>query len=263
MASIQTCDFVFNGESNSEHGVLLCKFSDESSSSSNDETATITTSKTYASDIFHLVNVDYEEPLKFSITLCKADGTYFTSDEQRENKKWLCRTDGYHWLHVDQEDMYDIRYNALISFAEMKDIGGKNGGMKFNVQCSSPFSYSFDKTIIKTCSNNTLDFNLYNDSDFSGADKIIYPNIKIVSNISGDIQISNTTTGDIMKFTNCSIGETITLSDAEIPSTTSDRVIIDSWNYGSIGLIDGINSITINGNCTVTFTYSCPRRVGG
>lgn len=260
--TIQGYNFIFNNQSNEEFRVLLCKF-DSITSSSNDEELEITTSKTYGSDIFHLVNIDYANPLKFTLTICKADGTYFSSDEQRAIKKWLCRRDGYHWLYVEQDDLNDIRYNVIISFSQMVDIGGKNGGMSFNVQCDSPFPYSFDKTITKICTAGALTFDTYNDSDFADSDNAIYPNIEITSNTTGTISIKNNTTTEEMIFTECVVGEVITISNNEVITTTANRTIIDYWNYNIIYLIDGTNNITITGNCTVKFTYSSPKRVGG
>jgi hypothetical protein len=263
MASIQDSRFIFNNISSGEFGVLLCRFSTDSSYSSNDEEAEITTSKTYGSDYFHLVNVDYVNPLKFTITLCKEDGTYFDSYEQRNIKKWLCRNNEYHWLYIDQTDLSDIGYECAITFSEMVDIGGRNGGMKFNVQCSSPFPHSRETTKTYTCSSNTLSFNFYYDSDFAEYDKVLYPTVQITSSTNGIIQITNNTTGEYMKFKDCVVGEIITVTSDEIPSTTSNNVIIDRWNYTSLYFVDGLNSISISGNCTLKLTYSCPRRVGG
>jgi phage-related protein len=260
--TIQEYNFIFNGTSNEEFGVILCKF-DSTSSSSNDEETEITTSKTYGSDIFHLVNIDYTNPLRFTLTICKQDGTYFNSEEQRSIKKWLCRTDGYHWLYIDQDDLYDIRYRVIISFGEMVDISGRNGGMTFNVQCDSPFPYSHEKIVSRTCNSGTLTFDVFNDSDFAEADKILYPNIVITSATTGNISIKNNTTNEEMLFTNCLNGEVITITEDEIPSTTANRTIIDYWNYNSIYFVDGLNNVTISGNCTVKLTYSSPKRVGG
>lgn len=262
MATIQGYNFIFNDDNNESYGVIMCRF-DDSSYSSNDEEANIITSKTFGSDVFHLVNVDYENPLKFTITICKEDGTYFNTDEQSRIKKWLCRKDDYHWLYIDQEDMYDIRYKAIMTFAGMKDIGGKNGGMTFNVQCNSPFPYSSEYSVKKICTSETLLFDLYCDSDFAESDSVIYPNVTITSATTGTIQIKNETTGETMKFTDCSVGEVITITENEIPSTSANRVILDHWNYTSLYFIDGDNKIIITGNCTLQLTYSLPRRVGG
>jgi phage-related protein len=260
--TIQEYNFIFNNTSNKEHGVILCKF-DNSTPSSNDEEVGINTSKTYGSDIFHLINIDYSNPLKFQLTICKDNGTYFNSIEQRAIKKWLCRTDGYHWLQIDQNDLSEIRYKCIITFGEMVDIGGKNGGMRFNVQCNSPFPFSRETKKTYTCASGTLSFNFYCNSDFADGDKLLYPSIKITSNTTGTIQIKNNSTNETLIITNCTSGEVITISDDEIPTTSTNRAIIDNWNYNTIYFIDGTNSITITGNCTVEFTYSYSRRVGG
>lgn len=264
--TIQECNFIFNGISSEEYGIILCKF-DNSSSSSNDEETEITTAKTPSSDYFHFVNTDYSNPLKFTFTICKYDGTsngnFFDAYEQRSIKKWLCRTDAYHWLNIDQIDLNGLQYECIITFSEMVDIGGKNGGMKFNVQCSTPFAYSNGTIKTYTCSANTLSFDFYYDSDFAEYDNALYPTVQITSNTIGTIKITNNTTGEIMQFTNCVVGEIITVTSDEIPSTTATSIIIDRWNYNSLYFIDGKNSITISGNCTLKLTYSCPRRVGG
>lgn len=262
MASIQNPNFIFNNKSSEEFDIQLCRFQD-SSYSSNDEEATINTAKSYGSDYFHFINIDYETPLKFTFTICKTESSYFDASQQSHIKKWLCRTDGYHWLYIDQDDLNNIGYECIISFAEMVDIGGRNGGMKFNVQCSSPYSYSKEAPKIRICSSNTLSFDFYCDSDFAEYDKVLYPTVQITSNTTGTIQITNTTTGQIMKFTGCVVGEIITVTSDEIPSTTANSIIIDRWNYNSLYFIDGSNNITISGNCTLKLTYSYPRRVGG
>jgi hypothetical protein len=260
--TIQGYNFVYNGKSSEEYGILLCKF-DDTASSSNDEETEVNIVRTYGSDIFHLTNVDYTSPLRFQLIICRSDGSYIDSYQQREIKKWLCRTDGYHWLYIDQDDLNQIQYKCIITFNSMKDIGGQNGGMLFNVQCNAPYPYSLEQTKNYSCVSGTLSFNFYYDSDFLESDKMLYPNITITSATNGTIEIINNTIGESMKFTECVSGEIITISDNEILTTTANRNIIDYWNYNSLCFVDGINSISINGNCTIKLTYSCPRRVGG
>jgi phage-related protein len=263
MSTIQMHNFIFNGISSEEFGVMMCTFSTSSPSSSNDEETEIITVKTYGSDIFHLVNTNYSNPLKFPITLCNTDGTFIDAYKQRELKKWLCRTDGYHWLSVDQDDLYNIRYKCIMSFSDMEHIGRMNGGMYFNVQCDSPFAYTTEQRKTYTCSSDTLNFIFNYSSDFDKSDKPYYPSLVITSAITGTIRITNNTTNEYIQFTNCTNGEIITISDDGTPTSSINRVIIDYWNYGDLYFVNGSNSITISGNCTLKIIYSYPIRVGG
>lgn len=263
MSTIQKYNFIFNGKSSEEFGVMMCTFSSSSPSSSNDEETEINIVKMYGSDIFHIIDIDYNNPLKFSICLCNTDGSFIDAYEQRALKKWLCRTDGYHWLSVDQDDLYNIRYKCKISFSEMEHIASMNGGMYFNVQCDSPFAHSLEQNKTYTCYSNTTTFNFNYNSDFEESDKPYYPSLVITSATTGTIQITNNTTNETIKFTDCVNGEVITISDDGTPTTSADRVIIDHWNYGDLYFINGNNSITISGNCTLKIIYSYPIRVGG
>lgn len=264
MSTINGYRFSYNGKSSEEYGVwLIYGFSSSQPlNQSNDEETNIITNKTKGSDKFRLIGTEYNNPLKFQIAICNEDGTFIDVYKQRELKKWLCRKDDYHWLIVYQDDFDDIRYNCILTYSGVENIGVMSGGMYFNVQCDSPFAYSSEKSKIYTCTN-TLNFDFYYNSDFEKADDIYRPTLIITSTTNGTIEIKNNTVGESLKFTNCTNGEIITISEDGIPTTTANRVIIDYWNYGDFYFIDGKNSITISGNCTLKIVYYYKIRVGG
>jgi len=265
LSTIQGWRFIFNDKSSDEYGVLLVYgfSSSQSSNQSNDEETVILTEKIKGSDKFRLIGVEYPNPLRFQIAICNEDGSFIDAYKQRQLKKWLCRKDEYHWLKVYQDDLNDVRYHCMITYSNMENVGAMTAGMYFNVQCDSPFAYTSEKIKTYTCTNSVLNFDFYYDSDFEKEDNLYRPTLIITSATNGTIEVKNNTINESLRFTNCTNGEIITVSEDGTPSTTANRVIIDDWNYGDFYLVDGKNSITISGNCTLKIIYYYKIRVGG
>jgi hypothetical protein len=258
--TIQEMNFIFDNEPSEFYDVMLCTF-DSSNSSSNDEETEIVTVKTNGNDRFRLADVKYSNPLKFTLTIAKVDGSFIDSHEQRRIKKWLCKRNRYCYFLICQDDMDLIQYRCIMTFNSMVDVGRRNAGMSFDVICDAPYAWS-SNIYYKVISTSTNTLKIYSDSDFD--DVMLPTTTKITVNGTGNIKITNTSTNEYVEITDCTVGEIITLDgDNEIIESSTNRLILDKWNMEFLELQDGNNNLTIEGNCKVEITYRYPRRVGG
>ena len=257
--TIQELNFIFDEKSSDMFGVIMVDF--DTPSASNDEETSLLTGKSPSSDKWDLYGTEYSSPLTSSITICKSDNTYIDSYEQRALKKWLCKN-RYSWLQVGQDDLGEIWYRCILNNPQFENVGRMNAGMKLNMTCDAPYAWSQEYTKTYTVSSSTGNFSFNHISDFD--EDILCPLVTITSDINGTIEIINKS-DDSRKITleNCVVGEVITLDGIrDKVSSSNGRVVINSWNKKFLELIDGVNNLNINGNCTVKLTYRLPRRVG-
>jgi phage-related protein len=264
MATIQEMDFIYDGLPSEYFNVMMCDFDSSSSASSNDEEANLILGKTSMRNTWSLYGVEYTSPLKFPITIAKREGDdkYFSSEEQRAIKKWLCKK---RWckLQVVQDDLSMIEYDCVMTFANMNSVGRRNAGMTFNVTCNSICAWSHEYKNTYKVTTGSLNVKLHIDSDF---EECMYPELIITSSVAGTISITNVTENNrVVSVNNCSVGEVITINGTKdiISSSLANRKIVKDWNGNFFRLLDGWNEITITGNCTVVMKYRYMRRVGG
>lgn len=138
-------DFIFDGESLSDYGYVICSF-DNNSISWNGGEISFTTIKPPNSDKQIFYTAAQETPLSVTFDICKnpcystQEDMYITQKECSELYRWLQRTDGYHWLQFIQEDFEDIYYNSMINL-EPYFINDRMCGFKLTVTTDSPYGY--------------------------------------------------------------------------------------------------------------------------
>ncbi len=254
------CNFIYANEKSEKYGVILCSISD-TTVSSNEESSSIISSKTAIQRTTDFHSLQYNEPLKFNITICKINGRYMDSNDERIYKKWLCKTER-NWLQIDQPDLYDVWYNCIITNPIKDNIAKKTGGLTFSVECDwgGAWTHLYKKTY--TTLNNYLQFNIKYFSDFDN--DILTPILKITAKSNCDIQVNNITTKKVFSIKNCKRNEIIKFDNTrQIFNTTEPRLLIDDWNKRFFELAEGFNTIELIGDFIMELEYRLPLRVGG
>lgn len=257
--TINSCSFVFDGEDSLlDHSLILCDF--EEPSSSNDEEVNIITNKQRGRDVWELYGLEYSNPLTFNITVCNSDFSYFTTSKQIETKKYLCRKE-YKILTFNQDDLLGVNYFCIINFNEHKTIARNDGGLVFTVTCNSPYPWSDEITKLYT-SNDTLTVTFNVDTGFQ--EYIVYPISTITSLADGNIEIINVTENNrTTSISGCTTNEEIVLNENKLEPLSSVRTLfIDSFNKNFLQLVEGDNTLTLNGNFSLLLKYRFPIRVG-
>jgi len=252
--------FIYANESSDKYGVILCSIG-SINTESNEESSTVITSKTALQKKTDFHALQYNEPLRFTITVVKQDGNLMDSYDERKIKKWLCKSE-QNWLQIDQEDLHNVWYNCILNNPRKDNIAKKTGGITFNVECdwggawTSRYQKSY-KTV-----NNYLQFSFPFSSDFER--DILAPFMKITSLSDGDITIRNMTSNQSFILKNCKANEIIIFdNDNHIFETSELRVLLDDWNKQFFELVEGNNIIELHGNFQMDLEYRLPIRVGG
>jgi phage-related protein len=252
--------FIYAGQSSDIYGVIKCDIG-SINEESNDESSEIITSTTPFRQTYSLHSVEKSEPLKFKLTICREDGEFIDADFEEDLKEWLCKEE-YHWLSIDQDDMYDKMFYCAIINPQKVNVGRMSGGIQFDVICDSQYAWTNLRKKTYSTVDGTLIFNFNNTAKINKY--VLSPTLTITIASDGDIRIKNNTTNQLITIDNCVVGEIITLDcENEIAESSTNRILVDDWNVEFLEIIKGNNSITITGNFTMTMEYRLPVRIGG
>lgn len=206
-----------------------------------------------------LSSTKFEECYTTTFSVCKDPDLYdvnemvITDDEYRDIKRWLNRREFLKFCFIgDGEAVY-----FYVSFQVDKILAnGVLRGLQLTLESNSPFGYGNEQTARWTVS--TAD-KVYKLTDISDEIGYTYPDIKIVCNKSGDLEMYNIDTDCRMVINNCSVGETITISgDTRIIETDNDKHrdnIYNDFNFQFFAIVNSIN------NCINRITVSLPSEI--
>jgi len=256
--TIQTNKFLFDNQSSDEFGLWGFVSFDNSSYSTNDEETEIIMSKNSFQDQWNFHGRVYNNPLTFTLTICKSDGGFIDPFEQRSIKKWLCKNK-LSWLQVVQNELENVYFRCIINNPRMISINRMNAGMSFTVTCDAPYPWSGLYSYEYICED-IFNFNLNNIYDFE--EYVVYPTVTIEALDNGDISITNNTVNQSITIKDCTNDEKIIL-DRKGMISSSKGILIDRWNKRFLEVVEGENSITLSGNFNMKLEYRLPIRVGG
>jgi len=167
-------------------------------------------------------------------------------------QKWLFSNTTYKKFQIDQYDIQDIYFDAILNNPKIQRVGNIIQGFSCSVECNSPFAYKFPKTTTYAYTASSVNANetYYNGSDDSG--NYLYPNLVItMNNFNGDISIINHS--DIndraFTFTGLLANEVLTINCGlqTIESSTGLKRLSHS-NKKFLRLVPGVNNLNIVGN---------------
>ena len=257
--TIKEMRILFAGQTSDEYGLFKGYIGSIETSSNDEDSELITTTNSFK-DTWDFHYKRKSAPLQFPITLIKSDGTYFDANEERAIKKWLVK-ENREWLQIDQDDLSDILFYCHLINPRKVNVSAMTAGIEVTCVCDSGHAWS-DLKKKKYTSVSNLNFNLNNVVDFD--DYIIYPQLKIIVNSGTTISVKNNTTNETLSINGCVKNEIITIDcEKDKLKSSTNRVLLSSWNKQMLSIIEGSNSFTLTGGFSVDIMYRLPIRVGG
>lgn len=257
-------NFIADNISSDSYGIMCVQFGSTSGSetvSAGGETELIT-EKTPRSNKFHIISQEYSKPQSFTFQIVNTDGSNIDAAKERSLKKWLCKRGKYFSFQIDDERFNNIILEVNISNPQLIKVVNVVG-MEFTVNCKSSFGYS--PTVKKkhdiTTNGQHIKLFIVNDDD-----DYIYPDIVIKAKEDCNLTITNSTEVAHREFVinNIKANEEITIlgSLPDISTSRANHAIWSDFNKRWLRLIDGTNILTVSNKCTITISYSEPRKVG-
>lgn len=220
-------NFIFDGKSLSDFGFIICTFDGETNVSTS-PSITYTTLKVPDNNRRRFLSSNYEDVISFEISIAKYESKKnnlpINSYEDRAIRKWLCREDGFHEFVIEQEDFYNIYYNAQINITPQM-VCGRIRGYRLTITTDNVYGYTeWLETEFDINSSTSYNFLALSDrADY------FYPIWEITPLQSGDIHLK------ILEDVN----QTYTILKS---ATINKKIIIDSEN----GIIEGISPDNFN-----------------
>lgn len=252
---------IFNGKMlPSEY--VICSF--ESSDTTRETGIKLITNKSKLTPFrnkVHLYSMQYEDVLKFSMSIIKCSGEKISDYEYLELIKWLTSPINYCPLTViDYSNNYYhdnvIYYAVCTGYNEfvVDDIYG----LTFNFECNAPYGFSPVQTYNFTGGTpvkvNNLSEELHKD---------IYPVITLNCKSTETVKIKNDQYPDEVMELKVLKGQTLTIDHES--GTIRDGINMfdfEDFNLTWLHLAPGINTITVSGNVTGSIEFQCVRKRG-
>lgn len=167
-------------------------------------------------------------------------------------QKWLFSSRTYKRFSIDQFDMQDIYFNAILNEPKINRVAGIIKGFSCTVVCDSPYALKYPQTTTYSYTTSVVDSTetYYNQSDDAG--DYLYPTSLIITmnNTDGDVVITNLDDGNrVVSFTNLLPNEILTISPQyqTIQSSIGLKRLANS-NKKFLRLVPGRNRLRIQGN---------------
>lgn len=212
--------------------------------------------------------VSYDQPITFdygavdsdvftfTLTICHKDGGDITRAEAKELISWLMSPVVPQWLSIEgcgNEVYEDIFYKGRFVHAGYEDISdARKIGMTFNFENIAPYGFTKEYTYQFPTSSGSMSGDIENLGTAVG--KTVLPEIRITPNASGRVTINNTADSSVGALSiNVTNGQPVILRNYACYLTDGSLYDLDKMdNFNWVVLKDGINTITITGDCTVT-----------
>lgn len=263
--AIYADSFIFDDKACEEFGLVICSFDGGNAEGKTGGEITFSTSSAPIQNKWMKYGSEYENPLEFSFSVCKIDGSYLDSYDQAAITRWLIRRDSYKKMQFVQCDYDDVWFNAYVTSIDL--VGeGFTYGLTINCKCDAPFGYGHkitQKYTTTTANATTFDF-----IDMSDEIGYCYPDYSITSSASGTITILNAIENRSFYVSNCVANEVITVSgkSQQISTSVTTHDLSNDTNYKFFRIANTYdkrtNRITITGQCIFEFSYYPIRKVG-
>lgn len=184
-------------------------------------------------------------------------------------QKFLFSSRNYKRLQVDQPDMQNIYFNAILTDPKINRVGNLIFGLTFTVTCDSPYAYKFPLVTTYTYSSSVVDSTevFYNMSDDDGAYLLPNDMIITVNNEGGNVSVTNLDDDNrIMSFTGLQPNEVLTVSSLyQTLESSTGLKRMGNFNKKFLRLIPNRNRLRIQGNLSsfvMTNTF-VSKKIGG
>lgn len=211
-----------------------------------------------------LYGVQYEDVIKFEVSIIRCDQDTFKTEEIDTFYSWILSPITYQPFTItdypDTNYHQGIVYYAICIGYEEFRIGTQVKGLKFYFECDAPYGYApTETTNFSSTASTTIKIN-------NTSDELVdyYPLIKIKSNATGKVTLKTD------KYPS-EVMELQVLQDQELTidnesGTITDNMELfsfeDDFNLTWIHLAPGENTITITGNVTGSIECTYIRKRG-
>lgn len=256
---MDTCDFIFRGESLSSHGYMLCEFDASSAASAvtTDSQRSFTSVPMLMGKYHPILYSTYENALVMEMSICKKDDSsdyIITPAEAASLKRWLSCPYA-HEFRIDDPYYKDFFWNGTFNVEEIR-ISSDCVGFHLTFTSTAPFGYKNRVEINGSVEKNSsvvID-------DISDEEGYIYPDITITMKSAGDLKITNEFDKRETVVRGCSSGETLTFTHLlQILSSNSSHALGDDFNYKFIRINNEygktVNKLNFNLPCTYSISY--------
>jgi len=183
-------------------------------------------------------------------------------------KEWLFGNAEYRKFQIEDEWYSDFYFNCILKANEDIKFGGEYFGVRCNVECDSPYAYTFPKT--KTYSFDNSIINYFEFDNFSAEVYGLRPIIEFkLSNSGKDFKIINLKTNRIFEMKDLLPNEIITVDNQNEIISSSEKLnrfksLSRGENQGYFVLTHGINKLECHGLLEyLKITYQFSVRLGG
>ena len=206
------------------------------------------------------------EPLQFTMVFGidpdELDGeTCFTREEVSRITRWLTGHQDYKVLTIDQDDMTDYRFHAMITGLKLVSDGGLPTAFSAEITCDSPFAYMNPIAYTSTLTGSGALLAINNKSTTNG---YYYPVFTATLTGASYIQFVNVSDGNrtmrIGTVSNPIPSGAITITidcQNQIISANTGVNLYPGFNMKFLRLVPGMNSITITTDGTGMLSTTC------
>lgn len=264
MEYISGNSFTFKGKNSSiDFGLILVEFDSTNGFSKSNTAQELNITKEFVGNNprTKLINVKYDDVLKFDIGIAKSTGEEFSQTEIRDIHKWLM-VNSYRHLVIDNNRYEGIHFNVIVTNIQEEKITDKIVGFLISFECDSPYGYETITNTYEIADKITISINNSSD-DFIHSAYHIKPTITIQSGSTGSVVIKNNTLNRETSVSMLNL-EKITMDSENmvITSSVANQNLYTKFNKVWFELALGINSISITGSSSVTITFDVARKVG-
>ena len=252
--------FLFDGVCCDYYGLQLYSFENNTLEEANSGSKLEIIEDRTSRSIFPIYySCEQKEPLTFELT-CGSE-IYLDKYDIDLIVSWLTEKNGYKYLEIIQDDLSNVRYRCIIQDVKNIHITGKPVAFKCGIVCDSSYAYGYPTAVTNQVVD-SLDIQLFNDSNVK---KLIYPTLTIQTNSTKEIKIINQSDSNRETiFSNLPNKDIQILIDNQkqiITADTGDN-LYSNFNGNFLRIKDGVNSLKIVGNCTVSICYESLKKVG-
>ena len=263
------CEFVFDGKSCDEYGLMVYKFG----SKGQDDIAFNTGGKIYEDTTARrrttfFYGIEQNEPMEYTLVFGanpKAIDIRTPLDrfEIEAIAAWLTGHSTQKWLEIVQPDMETFRYKCIIS--ELEPITDEMIPWAFQctVHCDSPFGYTYPEKYRYSLSSSPLKIRLHNRSTYNG---YYCPMLTFNAPHGGDLSIVNRSDNNReFKFTGLPTGLSGVTVDNEnqVITEPTGLNLYKYFNFKFLRLVRGDNFLDLTGNGDIVITCEFPVNIGG
>ena len=256
MSTLFCDDFLFRQKRMSDFGLVSASFENEGLSARDiGLKKTLHRTQDSINPVTGLYRVSYGGPLVFTGTMIRENAAPIPMETFREIVRWLT-AGSYERLYISNEACEGTYFNCVFSDLALYENGGLPIGITFEITCDAPYAWEdFSVTGPSPITVNVTTDDVLNP---------VRPTFRFTCPVSGQVEITNETTGDSLALEDMLAEETCTI-DTRCLTLSSDipgRNYYSSFNRVWPLLVPGENTISFTGFPSLEITAALPRKVG-